>query len=247
MTAHSSAVIVSGASSGIGAAIARSAARSRMVFVGFNQGAERATEIVRGIIANGGEAMAIRLPLTDADGLNAGLDAIAAVGRKVDALVLSANPPPIVISFLKATGKQFNDQAAATIIGNHQLLSQVWRRFFRPRAGGHVIAILSAAAGASPTPHLAPYVVAKAGVKALLRAAAAELGQAGLAISTIAPGFTETPMLASFDPRLLAAQRKAHGGFLKADDVAATVCDALDTPPVPGKLHILDLPKAPSS
>jgi 3-oxoacyl-[acyl-carrier protein] reductase len=137
---------------------------------------------------------------------------------------------------VKLTADQFRHQLDCAVVGHHVLLAELWRQCFRPRGGGYVLAVLSAAQGPATAPHMAGYVAAKGGFEALLRAAAAELGRAGLRISVVRPGYVETPMLDAFDARLLDRARAASPGrrFLRPSDVASALVAALHCPPGPG-------------
>jgi 3-oxoacyl-[acyl-carrier protein] reductase len=86
------------------------------------------------------------------------------------------------------------------------------------------------------------YIVAKAALRALLECAGAEFGRAGLRVSMLSPGFTETPMLKDFNDLLLemARSQSQNGRFLDPDEVAAVVVGALAAPPAAGE--IVDIP-----
>jgi 3-oxoacyl-[acyl-carrier protein] reductase len=85
---------------------------------------------------------------------------------------------------------------------------------------------------------MTPYIVAKAGLQALLQCACAEFGRAGLRVSTLSPGFTQTPMLGDFSDLLLemARSQAENGRFLDPDEVAAAVIEALASPPPAGEM-----------
>jgi 3-oxoacyl-[acyl-carrier protein] reductase len=93
---------------------------------------------------------------------------------------------------------------------------------------------------------MASYVAAKGGFEALLRAAAAELGRAGLRVSVVRPSYVETPMLDAFEPRLLDLARHAAPGrrFLQPTVVAEALVAGLLAPPAPGVVAELPLDRA---
>jgi 3-oxoacyl-[acyl-carrier protein] reductase len=237
-------VVVTGGSSGIGAAFCRLAARRLWhVWVGYASGADRARRLVAELTAEGGSAAAAALPLGDRRCIADSIAAISCAGPPPEAVVLCGAPAPDVVPFLKLTPEHFRRQLDAALVGNHALLAEMWRACFRPRGGGHVLAVLSAAQGPPTAPHMASYVAAKSGLETLLRAAAAELGPAGLRVSVVHPGFVETPMLRSFEPRLLERARATAlgGGFLDPGAVAWVLLRGLEEPPQPGKVAELSI------
>ncbi|HEX6957468.1 MAG TPA: SDR family oxidoreductase [Ferrovibrio sp.] len=245
--AYQPAVVVTGGSSGIGAAFCRLAAQEGWhVWIGYGKGAGRAELLAEELNRAGNSAMAIRLPLDDADSLRQSIAAIASHQPIAEALVLCAAPPPTVAPFLKQMPDDFRRQFESTVVGTHLLLADFWRGCLRRRGGGHVLAVLSAALGPPAAPHMASYICAKSGLAALLQSAAAEFGRAGLRISMVNPGYVETPMLQAFQPLLLERARAAAPGrrFLHAEEVARTLLHGLQNPPPPGAIDELPLPTA---
>lgn len=233
------ALVVTGGSSGIGAELCRRAARAGWrVWIGYATGEDRARRLAAEIVERGGEAGAVSLPLHDPEAIRRGVAVLADDASPVTAAALCGSPAPDLGSFTRQTPEQFRRQFDCAVVGNHTLAVELWRRCFRARGGGHLLAVLSAAQGGPQTAsHMAGYVAAKGGLEAMLRAAAAELGRAGLRISVIRPGYVETPMLAAFEPRLLERARSAAPGgrFLGPADVAGALMKGLRHPPEPGE------------
>ncbi len=239
------ALIVTGGGSGIGRALAmRAAAAGWHAHLGYNTGADRAREVAAAIAAAGGGASPIHLPLGDPDRLRDAVARLADGEHPPTALALCAAPAPDVLAFGKQSPDQLRAQFEAQVVGNHVLLAEIWRRCFRGRGGGTVVAVLSAAAGTRTASHMAGYVAAKAGFEGLLRAAVAELGRAGLRVAVIRPGHVETPMLSAFPALALEQARAASpaGRFLTPEEVAAPLAAALEDPPEPQMLVELPLP-----
>ncbi|MGP3722276.1 SDR family NAD(P)-dependent oxidoreductase [Cereibacter sphaeroides] len=230
-------LLVTGGSGAIGGALCRIAARRRPVWVGYGAGAARARALAAEIAEAGGRAEPVALPLQDPAALEA---ALAALPEPPASLALCAWPAPFVAPF----GRQGEDLAlqAAALAGCHALIATAWRLWWRRAGGGHVLAVLSAASEPPVARHMAAYVAQKAALRALLAAAAAELGPAGLRVSVVAPGFVETPMLGAFDPRLLERARADAGGrFLSPERVAQALVAALDAPPPAGTVQDIHL------
>lgn len=226
-------LIVTGGSSGIGAVLCRLAARQGWhVWIGYGEGSDRAARLADELNFEDRAARAVALPLREPDRLREAVARIAEKDSSVSALALCGAPAPDVASLLKLTPEHFRNQHEAAVVGNYVLLTEVWRRCFRPRGGGQVVAVLSAAQGPPTTPHMASYVAAKCGLEGLLNAAAAELGRAGLRIAITRPGYVETPMLNAFERLLLERARASAAGqaFLKPEAVAAALLHGLNNP-----------------
>ncbi|WP_096784349.1 SDR family NAD(P)-dependent oxidoreductase [Rhodobacter sp. CZR27] len=233
------ALLVTGGSGAIGGALCRAAAASRPVWIGFDRNAAQAAALAEAIAAGGGRARTIHLPLHDPATLQASLAGIP-VAEAPSALALCGWPAPLVAPLSRQAEDM--DRQSAALAGCLALLSAVWRMWWRKAGGGHALAVLTAALGPPAAPHMAAYVAQKGALKSLLDAAAVELGPAGLRISTVSPGYVETPMLAAFDPRLLDRARTAAGGaFLSPDRVAQTLLGALQAPPAAGRVQDLSL------
>lgn len=223
-------LVVTGGSSGIGAALCRlAAARGWHVWIGYGRGVDRAAHLAKELTGGGGSATPIALPLDDPAQLREAVTEMARQDDAIEALALCAAPAPDIASLLKLTPAHFRRQLECAVIGNHALLTELWRQCFRSRGGGQVVAVLSAAQGPPAAPHMSSYIAAKNGLEGLLNAAAAELGRAGLRIGVVRPGYVETPMLQAFEPLLLERARTGMPGktFLKPGAVAEALLRGL--------------------
>jgi len=239
-------LVVTGGSSGIGAAVCLAAARSGWhVWIGYATGGDRAATLAAEIRELGHLASIVALPLDNPEVLVKGVERVARPPLPA-AAVLCGGPAPDVSPLLRLTPDHFRYQLECAVVGHSIFITELWRQCFRRRGGGHVLAVLSAAQGPVTAPHMASYVAAKGGFEALLRAAAAELGRAGLRISVVRPGYVETPMLDAFEPRLLDLARHSAPGrrFLQPTQVAEALVAGLLAPPEPGVVAELPLERA---
>lgn len=229
-------VLIAGGSGGIGGATAkRAGAGGWHVFIGYRSGETRARALVEEIQKAGGQAEAISLPLDETDARGAGFEQLATRTKTLDALVISASPPPALAAFLKTRESELLTQFQVNVIGAHSAIVECWRRFFSVQKKGHVVGVLSEAAGRPPWGHMLSYVVAKRGLKAVLESAMVELGPAGLSATAVSPDYTETSMLTALHPHVLEAAR-AKRPFLSPDRVAERIVHALDHRPAAGQL-----------
>jgi 3-oxoacyl-[acyl-carrier protein] reductase len=228
------ALLVTGASGGIGGALARMAsADGWRVLAGYRASREAAEALAASLP----HAAAVRLPLDDPGGIEEAVRALA--GEPVAALALCGAPPPPVKSFAKTGADDLRAQFEAAVVGTHALLRAAWLTWLRRRGGGTAVAVLTEALGPPAAPHMAAYVSAKAGLSGLLEAAAAELGRGGLSVGAVHPGYTETAMLGAFDPLVLdrARAQRPDGRFAGPETAAAALLAILRDPPPPGRVR----------
>lgn len=181
--------VVTGASKGIGAGIAKTlAAAGAAVVVNYASSRQGADKVVAEITQSGGRAVAVQGDVSqsaDVDRLFA--DAKQAYGR-IDILVNNA----AVFAFAPLEGitedefhRQFNINVLGTI-----LATQAAAAYFGP-GGGSIVNLTSVASvGALPTS--AVYTASKSAVDALTRVFAAELAPKKIRVNAVAPGATET-------------------------------------------------------
>jgi 3-oxoacyl-[acyl-carrier protein] reductase len=181
--------IVTGASKGIGASIARYLAEAgAAVVVNYASSRKDADRVVADIAGRGGRAVAVQANVAkhgDLDRLFA--EARTAFGR-LDILVNSAG----VYEFAPledVTEAHFHRQFDVNVLGV-LLASQAAVRYF-DAAGGSIINISSVATSQTP-PSAAVYTATKAAVEAVTRTLAKELGPRNIRVNAISPGGVET-------------------------------------------------------
>jgi 3-oxoacyl-[acyl-carrier protein] reductase len=186
--------IVTGASKGIGAAIAKQlAAEGAEVVVNYSSDKNGADKTVADITAAGGKAVAVKASVAEqADIDHLVSESVKAFG-KVDILVNNAG----VYQFApleEITAEEFHRQYNTNVLGL-LLTTQAAVRHF-PAEGGAVINISSVAATLG-MPGGAIYCGTKAAVDAVTRSLAKELGPRGIRVNSINPGMVTTEGTAS--------------------------------------------------
>jgi 3-oxoacyl-[acyl-carrier protein] reductase len=181
--------VVTGASKGIGAAIARQlAAEGAAVVVNYSSSKDGADRVVAEITGSGGKAVAVQADVAkEADVRRLFADAKKAFGR-LDVLVNNAG----VYEFLPleaVTAEHFHRQFNLNVLGLI-LATQEAAKLFGPE-GGSVINISSVVATAAP-PNSSVYSATKAAVDAVTRSLAKELGPRKIRVNAINPGMVET-------------------------------------------------------
>jgi 3-oxoacyl-[acyl-carrier protein] reductase len=212
--------LVTGASRGIGAAIARGLAEDGWsVGVNYRTGREAAERVVAEIESGGGRAVALQADVTDAgspDQLFAQME--AAFDAPVLALVNNAGVArdDLVPSLGDA---EWDTVIETNLTAAFRLIRRALKPMMRARAGR--IVNISSVVGLRANPGQANYAAAKAGLIALTRTAAVEVARRGITINAVAPGWITTDMTADVSTELLGAVPARRAGT--PEEVAACV------------------------
>ena len=227
--------IIAGASSGIGAATATElAARGFPVALGARR-LDKCEALAEQIRADGGEAIALPLDVTDADSVN------QFVHRATEALgdieILVAGAGDTFFGRIYETGTdEFEAQIQIHLIGANRLATAVLPGMVK-RQRGDVIFIGSDVA-LRQRPHMGAYGAAKAGLVAMVTNLQMELEGTGVRASVVHPGPTQTSMGWSLPPETIAPAledwakwgQARHSYFLRAGDLARAVAFVAETP-----------------
>jgi 3-oxoacyl-[acyl-carrier protein] reductase len=212
--------LVTGASRGIGAAIARALAEDGWP-VGVNYRADEtaARELVSEIEAAGGRAVALEADVTDPaspDRLWTELES----SFGVPVLVLVNNAGVTRDDLAAALGEEeWSEVLEIDLTAAFRLTRRALRGMLRARSGR--IVNISSVAGLRANPGQANYAAAKAGLIALTKTVAVEVARRGVTVNAVAPGLIETDMTATISDEVLAlipARRKGT-----PEEVAACV------------------------
>jgi len=180
--------LVTGASKGIGAAIARElAARGAAVAVNYSSSQAAAEKLVAEIKAAGGKAVAIHANVADPASAGPLAEAVAAQLGPIDILVNNAG----VYEFApveKITPEHFHKQFNLNVLGL-LLVTQAAVAHFNP-AGGSIINISSGAADGMGNASV--YSATKGAVDSITGALAQELGPRKIRVNSLSPGPVET-------------------------------------------------------
>lgn len=181
--------VVTGASKGIGAGIAKAfASAGAKVVVNYASSKEGANKVVNEITKNGGIAIAVQGDVTKSTDVKRLFDETKNAFGQLDILVNNAG----VFTFeplAAVTEESFHLQVNTHVLGN-LLCSQKAVDMFGDR-GGSIINI-SSTVSTNPMAGLIVYCAAKAAVDTFTKVLSKELGPKNIRINTIAPGVTDT-------------------------------------------------------
>ena len=183
--------VVTGASRGIGNAIARRlAADGATLIVNYAKNAKPANDLVKEITSAGGTASAIQADVSDPAQVRALFDTVHKNHGRVDILVNNAGVWQMA-PLAEFTPQHYHDVFNVNVLGPLVVSHEALKHF--PKTGGRIINISSVAA-TSGMPGDAVYGASKAALDAFTINWAAELGPRQITVNTVAPGFTETDM-----------------------------------------------------
>jgi 3-oxoacyl-[acyl-carrier protein] reductase len=210
---------VTGASRGIGAAIARGlAADGWAVGIGYNSSAREAAALVAQIEAGGGRALALGGDVVERERIDAHFSALEAAFGPVLALVNNAG--------VRADGlaPQIQDGDWDRVLDTNLTAAfRATRRAVGPmlRARHGRIVNIASVVGLRANPGQANYAASKAGLIAMTKTVAAEVARRGVTVNAVAPGLIATDMTAGLNGDLLSAVPARRAGT--PEEVAACV------------------------
>jgi NAD(P)-dependent dehydrogenase (short-subunit alcohol dehydrogenase family) len=193
----SRAILVTGASRGIGAAVARAfAARGDRVAVHYGASRGRAEEVAASLPGEG--HVVVGADLADPAALRDMVDAAAAGLGGIDVLVNNAGifePHPITETSYEEWQRSWQQTLAVNLTGAANVTWCAVQHMVRDGGGGHIVNVASRGAFRGE-PKAPAYGASKAGLIAFGQSLARALGPHGIAVTSVAPGFTETDMAA---------------------------------------------------
>lgn len=181
--------VVTGASKGIGAGIAKSlAAAGASVVVNYASSKEGADAVVEQIVANGGKAVAVKGDISKQADIDFLFEETKKAYGQVDILVNNAGVYEFG-SLEQITEEHYNRQFNINVLG--LLLTTQKAVSLFPATGGNVINISSGIAQ-SPFPNAAVYSATKGAVDAISKSLSKELGSRNIRVNSLSPGLVQT-------------------------------------------------------
>jgi 3-oxoacyl-[acyl-carrier protein] reductase len=215
--------LVTGASRGIGRAIALRLSRAgAYIVVNYHGNQPAAEESLGAIVAQGGQGELSRFDVSDEDLLDTTVKNLVDRHKKIDILVNNAG---VAIDNLLMRTKQVDwDQVIGTNLKGTVLCTKVVSRYMIRQRAGRIIN-LSSVVGQMGNVGQSLYAASKAGIIGFTKAIARELASRGVTVNAVAPGFIETDMTARLPEKLREEFLRSIplGRFGSCDEVAETV------------------------
>jgi 3-oxoacyl-[acyl-carrier protein] reductase len=213
--------LVTGASRGIGAAIAkRLAADGACVAITYTKGADAAANVVNEIERSGGKAIAIQADAVDAKAVSAAVARTVGTFGGLDVLVNNAGtaiPKPFEETTLEEMDRVIDINLRGVFIATQAVLKQM-------KEGGRIITIGSCVGERMLTPGLVTYAATKGAVKMFTQGLSREVGHRRITVNTIQPGPIDTDLNPAAgdwaEPQIANTALKRYGSV---EDIAAMV------------------------
>jgi len=214
--------LVTGASQGIGraTALALAEAGAQVVAAARNEG--KLAAVVQEITVAGGEAIALRMDIADADQIKAGFKQTLERFGRLDILVNNAGITRDGLA-VRMKPDDWDAVLRTNLTGAHLCIQQALATMMRQRSG-RIINVTSVVARMGNAGQ-ANYVAAKAGLIGLTKAIATEVASRSITVNAVAPGFIVTGMTEGLSDKVKEElQQRIPLGRLGTDrDVAAAV------------------------
>lgn len=212
--------VVTGASRGIGKAVAKKlASLGATVIINYNGSGEKALEVKTEIEMAGGTADVMQCNVADFGACEAFIKDVIGKYKRIDILVNNAGiTKDGLLMGMKET--DFSDVIDVNLKGTFNCMRFVSRQMMRQRSGR--IVNMSSVVGVCGNAGQVNYAASKAGVIGMTKSAAKELASRGITVNAIAPGFIETDMTDVLADSVKAAMAKQIplGCLGQSEDVA---------------------------
>lgn len=215
--------VVTGASRGIGRAIAcELAKRGIYVVINYADSKEKAEEVKAEIEADGGEAETVQCNVADFEACQTFLKDVAKKHGHIDILVNNAGITKDGL-LMGMSEEDFAKVLDTNLKGTFNCIRHVSRQMLKQKSGR--IINMASVVGICGNAGQANYAASKAGVIGLTKSAAKELASRHITVNAIAPGFIQTDMTAVLSDKVKEETAKMipMGSFGEPEDIAKAV------------------------
>lgn len=191
--------LVTGASRGIGRAIALALAGAGHKIVVASPEVDNNDKVAGEIRAAGGEAITMNMDLTSLDSIKESFAAASKEYGRIDVLVNNAGITKDALA-IRMKPEDWNLVLQINLTGAFQCIQQALPAMLKERWGR--IVNIASVVGRSGNAGQANYVSSKAGIIGLTKTIAQEVGSRNITVNAVAPGFIETDMTAKLPPEI---------------------------------------------
>jgi NAD(P)-dependent dehydrogenase (short-subunit alcohol dehydrogenase family) len=217
--------LVTGASRGIGRAVALAMGRTHDVVVAHSSSGQQANDVVAELAAAGADAVAAAADLNEPDNAQHLVDATVAAFGRIDAVVSNAGAF-VVKPFLETSTADLARQMNVNTNAGFVLAQAAARTMIADGTAG-TITFITSAAGLRPRANMAAYSMSKSAETMMAQVLAKELGPFGIRVNAVAPGTIITDLnrdqLQTEEGRRRLLANIVLGGPGQVEDVAEAV------------------------
>jgi 3-oxoacyl-[acyl-carrier protein] reductase len=219
MTVRGKVVLVTGASRGIGRAIAQALAASGATVVLGARDETRLAEAVDAIVSAGGRASAVPLDVCHRESVDAALAAVLERHGRLDGLVNNAGITRDNL-LLRMKAEEWEAVLSTNLTGVYHCTQAALRPMLKQRSGR--IVNVTSVVGITGNAGQANYAASKAGVIGFTKSIAREVASRAITVNAVAPGFIDTEMTAAMTDKAKEAVAASipMGRVGKPEDVA---------------------------
>ena len=183
--------LVTGGSRGIGSAICKALSTNHKVIIGYSNSKEEAKKLEESINSNGGNAMSVKVDVSDKNSINSAFEEIEESYGIVEVLVNNAGITKDNI-LPRMKDSEWDDVLQTNLTGSYLTTQRAIKNMMKNKWGR--IIFISSVVGISGNQGQANYAASKAGLIGLAKSVSKEMGARNITSNVIAPGYIETDM-----------------------------------------------------
>jgi 3-oxoacyl-[acyl-carrier protein] reductase len=183
--------LITGGSRGIGSAICKALSANHKVVIGYSNSKEEAKKLEESINSNGGNAMSVKIDVSDKNSINTAFEEIEESYGIVEVLVNNAGITRDNI-LPRMKDSEWNDVIQTNLTGSYLTTQRAIKNMMKNKWGR--IIFISSVVGISGNQGQSNYAASKAGLIGFAKSVSKEMGARNITSNVIAPGYIETDM-----------------------------------------------------
>ena len=183
--------LITGGSRGIGSAICKALSANHKVVIGYSNSKEEAKKLEESINSNGGNAMSVKIDVSDKNSINTAFEEIEESYGIVEVLVNNAGITRDNI-LPRMKDSEWDDVIQTNLTGSYLTTQRAIKNMMKNKWGR--IILISSVVGISGNQGQSNYAASKAGLIGFAKSVSKEMGARNITSNVIAPGYIETDM-----------------------------------------------------